>query len=144
MTQIDLNLLRIFDEVYRTRSVSHAAQNIGVTQPTISVGLGKLRKYFNDPLFVRTSHGMEPTPHADQLVKWVRQALDSLQMAVGHQVVFDPPTSERTFRIGFTDISQIVAGPETHDAPKVGRAECSHRDLAYHRGHRAGARIGGR
>jgi DNA-binding transcriptional LysR family regulator len=122
--------LRIFDEVYRTRSVSRAAQDIGVTQPTISVGLGKLRKYFNDPLFVRTSHGMEPTPHADQLVKWVRQALDSLQMAVGHQVVFDPPTSERTFRIGFTDISQIVLAPKlmTHlksVAPNV-RIEISH------------------
>jgi len=58
---VDLKLLTVFEEVYKTGSVSQAAANIGATQPAISIGLGKLRRLFNDPLFVRTSRGMEPT-----------------------------------------------------------------------------------
>jgi DNA-binding transcriptional LysR family regulator len=58
---VDLKLLTVFEEVYKTGSVSQAAANIGATQPSISIGLGKLRRLFNDPLFVRTSRGIEPT-----------------------------------------------------------------------------------
>jgi hypothetical protein len=58
---VDLKLLTVFEEVYKTGSVSQAAANIGATQLAISIGLGKLRRLLNDPLFVRTSRGMEPT-----------------------------------------------------------------------------------
>jgi len=69
---VDLKLLMILDEVYKTGSVSRAAANIGMTQPSISIALAKLRNTFNDPLFVRTSRGMEPTPHALAVIKPVR------------------------------------------------------------------------
>ena len=54
---VDLKLLTVFEEVYKTGSVSQAAANIGATQPAISIGLGKLRRLFNDPLFVLIVHG---------------------------------------------------------------------------------------
>ncbi len=108
---IDLKLLGIFDEVYKTRSVSQAGENLGLSQPSISLALGKLRRYFNDPLFVRTSSGMEPTPHAAELIAPIREALELLRFALKHQVVFDPARSDRTFRICMTDISQVVMLP---------------------------------
>jgi DNA-binding transcriptional LysR family regulator len=111
MLDVDLKLLTIFQEIFRTRSVSLAAENIRVSQPTVSVGLAKLRRRFNDPLFVRTSAGMEPTPLASELLMPVSEALGLLRYALRHQVVFDPKKSERCFRICMTDISQIVLLP---------------------------------
>src|SRR5260221_1801542 len=122
---VDLKLLTVFEEVYKTRSVSHAAANIGATQPSISIALAKLRRLFNDPLFVRTSRGMEPTPHAEEVIKPIREAIALLRSTLGSRVVFDPLTSTRTFRISMSDISQIVMLPAlmTHleeAAPSVG------------------------
>jgi len=111
MLDVDLKLLTIFQEIYRTRSVSQAAENIRLSQPTLSIALGKLRKRFNDPLFVRTSAGMEPTPLAAELLVPVSEALGLLAYALRHQIVFDPKQSERCFRICMTDISQIVMLP---------------------------------
>jgi hypothetical protein len=62
---------------------------------------------FNDPLFVRTSEGMLPTPHATALVEPLRQAFELLRVATQQQVVFDPATSSRRFRISMTDISHL-------------------------------------
>lgn len=75
------------------------------------MSLAKLRRHFNDPLFVRTSSGMEPTPHAAELIHLLQQAEDLLQMALGHHVVFDPKTSDRRFTIHSTDIAQITLMP---------------------------------
>jgi DNA-binding transcriptional LysR family regulator len=52
MLDIDVKLMAVFEEIYRTRSVSQAAENMRLSQPTICIGLGKLRRRFNDPLFV--------------------------------------------------------------------------------------------
>lgn len=111
MIDIDLKLLTILQEIYRTRSVSQAAENIQLSQPSVSIALGKLRKRFNDPLFVRTSAGMEPTPLASELMHPVGEAMSLLAYALRHHIVFDPKQSERCFRICMTDISQIVLLP---------------------------------
>ncbi len=109
--EIDLKLLSIFDEIYQTRSVSKAGENLGLSQSAISVGLGKLRQHFDDPLFVRTSSGMQPTPYAEELAKPLREGLDLLRTALKHHATFDPRTSHRNFRVCFTDISEIVLLP---------------------------------
>lgn len=104
---MDMRLLAIFDEIYKTKSVTRAGQNLDLPQTSVSLALGRLRHQFNDPLFVRTSKGMEPTPHAKELVKPLRQALQILQAATRQQVVFDPARSERQFRISMTDFSHL-------------------------------------
>jgi len=104
---MDMRLLTIFDEIYKTKSVTRAGQNLDLPQTSVSLALGRLRQQFNDPLFVRTSKGMEPTPHARELVKPLRQALQILQAATRQQVVFDPARSERKFRISMTDFSHL-------------------------------------
>jgi len=104
---MDIKLLAVFDEVYKTRSVSRAGDNLGLAQTSVSLALGRLRRQFNDPLFVRTSEGMLPTPHATELIQPLRQALELLRVATHQQVVFDPATSRRRFRVSMTDISHL-------------------------------------
>ncbi len=111
MKDLDLRLLSVFDEVYKTRSVSGAAEVLDMSQPAVSVALAKLRRHFGDPLFVRTSAGMEPTPLGEGLVRPVRDALSALDAVLGHHQGFDPSSSRRTFRVCMADISQLVLLP---------------------------------
>jgi len=108
---MDLKLLSVFDEVYKTRSVSRAGEALGVAQSSVSISLARLRRHFGDPLFVRTSDGMQPTPHATSLVGPVRQALELLRGITRQQAVFDPAIVQRTFRICMTDITHLVLLP---------------------------------
>lgn len=68
MDTIDLRLLTNFDEIFKTRSVTRAAIDLGLGPPTESVALAKLRTHFGDPLFVRTSGDMEPSSVGADLV----------------------------------------------------------------------------
>lgn len=107
----NIRLLQIFDEVHRTRSVSKAAERLATSQPSVSIGLGKLRDHFGDSLFVKTTRGMEPTPYAQQLIPTIRSALQLLEQALGSKASFDPGSSDRLFRICMTDITQMVVLP---------------------------------
>ena len=69
MTNIDLRLLTIVNELNKTRSVSQAAENLELSQSAVSMSLARLRKHFKDPLFVRTPDGMEPTPQMSELIE---------------------------------------------------------------------------
>lgn len=108
---MDLKLLTIFDEVYKTRSVSRAGENLGLAQSSISIALGRLRRQFSDPLFVRTSDGMQPTPHAISLVAPIREALELLRGIERKKAVFDPAKAQRSFRICMTDITHLMLLP---------------------------------
>lgn len=121
MKNIDLRLLAIVSELHKTRSVSEAAEHLGLSQSAVSMSLAKLRKHFNDPIFVRTSTGMEPTPHAADLIQLLKRAEEMLQTALGHHVVFDPLTSDRVFHIYSTDIAQVTLMPKLlHRLKEVG------------------------
>jgi DNA-binding transcriptional LysR family regulator len=109
--EIDLRLLRVLMAVLRTGSVTVAAESLGLAQPTVSVALARLRRHFGDPLFVRTSMGMRPTPLAQSLQAPVAAALEQLDVALRSQPVFDPAVESRSFRIHMTDISQVVLVP---------------------------------
>ena len=112
MKNIDLRLLAIISELHHTRSVSQTAENLALSQSAVSMSLAKLRKHFNDPLFVRTSAGMEPTPHASELIGILKRAEDLLHTALGRHVVFDPGASDRTFHLYSTDIAQVTLMPK--------------------------------
>ena len=119
MDTIDIRLLQVFDAVYKTRSVTEAALALDLGQPAVSVALSKLRHHFGDPLFVRTSQGMESTPFAEGLVRPVRGVLEALDVVMGHHNTFDPRTSKRVFRICMTDISQLVLLPRLWETLSV-------------------------
>ena len=109
---IDLNLLRLFDAVYRMRNVSRAAELLDLTQPAASQGLTRLRTLLQDPLFMRSAGGVQPTPKAQRLAEPVRQALATLEQALGEVAGFDPAHSTRTFHIHMSDIGESRFLPE--------------------------------
>jgi len=106
LKDIDLNLLRLFDAVYRQRNVSRAAESLDLTQPAASHGLTRLRLLIKDPLFVRTPGGVQPTPKADRLAQAVRAALGVLEEALNESAGFDPLHSRKVFRIHMSDIGE--------------------------------------
>lgn len=112
LKDIDLNLLRLFDAVYRTRNVSRAADLLDLTQPAASQGLTRLRTLIQDPLFMRAAGGVHPTPKAQRLAAPVRQALAVLEQALGETAVFDPEQSRRAFQIHMSDIGEGRFLPE--------------------------------
>ncbi|GAA4332545.1 LysR family transcriptional regulator [Variovorax defluvii] len=103
---LDLNLLRLFDAVYRARSVSRAAEALGLTQPAASHGLGRLRLLLKDALFTRTPGGVAPTPRAERLATAVQSALGQLEEALSEPDRFEPSDSRKTFRIHMSDIGE--------------------------------------
>lgn len=111
MAKLDLDWLDVFVEVYKTRSVSRAAERLGIAQASASIALGKLRRHFDDRLFSRTSQGMQPTPRAQRIYPELQEALLRIEKARGERGVFSPASEARAFRIGMTDISEIVLLP---------------------------------
>jgi DNA-binding transcriptional LysR family regulator len=107
----DARMLVLFDEIHRTRSMTRAADRLGLSQPTASIWLAKLRRQWHDPLFVRTSTGMQPTPRADVLIEQAREALALLRSLSGGAPAFEPASAQRTFRICMTDASHITLLP---------------------------------
>jgi DNA-binding transcriptional LysR family regulator len=108
----DVHLLRLFDLLYSTHSVTRAAEQLGLSQPTVSIWLGKLRQQLHDPLFVRTPDGMQPTPRADELIVATREALEALRRVAAHGAAFEPASSTRRFSICMTDASHITLLPQ--------------------------------
>lgn len=112
LKDIDLNLLRLFDAVYRLRNVSRAAESLDLTQPAASHGLTRLRLLIKDPLFTRASGGVLPTPKAERLAQAVRDALGLLEAALNESAVFEPLHSRKVFRLHMSDIGEARFLPE--------------------------------
>lgn len=108
---LDLNLLRVFNQLMLERRVNAAALSLGITQPAVSNALRRLRRHLGDELFLRTSRGMEPTPFAARLAEPVADALGTIQNALSQRASFDPATSSRTFVVAMTDIGEIYFLP---------------------------------
>lgn len=98
MPRVDLNLLRIFEMLYEVRSVTRAAERLGLTQSAVSHALGRLRASIGDPLFVRHPDGLQPTALAIEIAPGVREGLEQLRVALA-PTPFDPSTASRQFRI---------------------------------------------
>lgn len=111
LTEIDLNLLLVFDQLIKKRSVSAVAESMNVSQPAVSNALKRLRKLLDDDLFVRGKRGMEPTIRAEQLAEPVGYALDTLEQAIRQQDTFDPTTAKRSFDLAMTEVDDYFLPP---------------------------------
>lgn len=105
---IDLNLLLVFEALMDERNVTRAARRVGLSQPAMSNALTRLRRTFDDPLFVRTTGGMVPTPAAQSLIGPIASALASLRAAFEENREFNPAESERIFHLLANDYVEIV------------------------------------
>ena len=108
---LDLNLLVVFEAVYTSENITHAAKSLGLTQPTISNALVRLREAVDDPLFVRKGKGVEPTPRAKSMIGPVRSALQLIQTGVSAGEEFDPTRNARHFRIVLLDQLEPILMP---------------------------------
>lgn len=103
MPRLDLNLLPHLHALLDTRSVSRAADSVGIGQPAMSASLRKLRLHFGDALLVRSGRTSRLTPFALSLRPTVENALTLVQRASEAGSSFDPLVTQRTFAIGASD-----------------------------------------
>jgi DNA-binding transcriptional LysR family regulator len=120
----DLNLLPIAVALYDELSVSRAARHLGMSQPAVSKALRRLRETFDDPLFVRRSSGIVPTPRAHALVRAARPHLQHLREDLLKGERFDPATSTRPIALGLSDIAEMAFLPSILDHLRVRAPKC--------------------
>ncbi|QRQ89047.1 LysR family transcriptional regulator [Cupriavidus oxalaticus] len=107
----DLNLLPVFLALMEERSVTRAAERLGMTQPALSNALARLREMLQDPLFIRERYGMQPTGRAEALAPGIAAAVASLDELVLGQQGFDPTKADRLFTLAPNSYVEFVLVP---------------------------------
>ncbi len=107
---LDLNLLRVFDEIMAERNLTRAARNLSITQPAVSNALRRLRELLGDDLLRRDGAGVTPTPRALALWPVVRESLRQLQATISPNA-FDPLLAENTFVLAMADATSAELVP---------------------------------
>ncbi len=107
---LDLNLLRVFDEIMAERSLTRAARNLNLTQPAVSNALRRLREALGDDLVQRSGQGMAPTPRARAIWPAVREALEQLELSLVPNE-FMPAQAKTTFILAMADATAAELMP---------------------------------
>ncbi|EGT5761899.1 LysR family transcriptional regulator [Cronobacter sakazakii] len=111
LRRLDLNLLPVFDAIYRHRSVRKAADELAMSTSALSHALSRLRTTLNDPLFYREGHRMCPSVYASQLAPSIASALKFLNQELTPQPEFDPASSTECLQIAITDFTAFCIFP---------------------------------
>ncbi|HEY9647882.1 MAG TPA: LysR family transcriptional regulator [Chroococcidiopsis sp.] len=112
LARADLNLLVLFDVVMAERHVGRAAERLHLSPSAVSHGLGRLRRLFHDPLFLKKPKGVVPTTRATELAAPIADILARVQSVMALTEPFDPATSSRRFVIGAPDgVSAVFLTP---------------------------------
>jgi DNA-binding transcriptional LysR family regulator len=122
---IKLNLFAVLDAMLRHRSVTRAANELGVTPSAVSHSLRDLRTLLDDSLFVRSGTGMMPTRRATELEAALRGAMGALGDVVRRRQAFDPAATRRVFTVATSDEASMALLPRAfarlqRDAPGIG------------------------
>jgi DNA-binding transcriptional LysR family regulator len=124
LRRLDLNLLVVLHALLAERSVTRAAEQVGLSQPATSHALARLRKALGDRLLVRTPRGMELTPRARAMAEPLERALADLGRALDTPARFEAPRSRRRFLIATDDYIELILLPVLlkrlwHEAPGI-------------------------
>jgi DNA-binding transcriptional LysR family regulator len=111
----DLNLLYVFEALWRDRSVTIAAENLGVTQAAVSSALKRLRTEYGDKLFMLVGRRMEPTPLATSISGALLDSLSTIRKTAGTLTPFDPTHSRRQFTIRTRDVGEVLLLPQIQE-----------------------------
>lgn len=109
--QLDLNLLRVLCAVYRTGSVTEAARQLALSQPATSNALARLRRSFDDALFVRSPSGLHPTRFAQRIAPQVAAHLRDLESMLASGETFDPALGRVHWRLSLSDLGEMMFLP---------------------------------
>lgn len=116
---LDGQQLRLFLTIYKAGSLSGAGKVLDLNQSTVSYWLDLLRKRLNDPLFVRSGKGVQPTLRADALVPMAEEVLRKLQ-AMTETDLYDPVDDTRSLRIAATMFERdVLLKPFVDDAVSI-------------------------
>lgn len=122
IVKVDIHMVMTLKALLDTGQVSRAAQALGVTQPTVSQTLRRMREYFGDPLFVRVGHALRPTPRALELQGSVERVSREIDAMSQRPPAFDPRSAAREFTVAMTDAAELLGlahaiGHFTAEAP---------------------------
>ncbi|MGR6859603.1 LysR family transcriptional regulator [Aliivibrio salmonicida] len=109
----DMNLLRVFVSVCQTGSFTKAAEELDLTQSSVSNAIRRLKTSLGSELFVRSGRGIEMTNYGENLFKQVEPSVMALTCVVDEGEGFDPHTSKRSFfnlciRVRFTKATNSI------------------------------------
>src|SRR6478752_10854470 len=111
LANLDLNLLVTLDAVLEQRSVSRAAEQLGLSQPAVSAQLSRLRRHFGDELLARFGNQYRLTPLAQQLRARVSTAVTGVERVFAAEPDFNPATTSREYSLIMSDYGVAVLGP---------------------------------
>lgn len=109
--QLDLNLLRVLAAIHRTGSVTAAGRSLSLSQSATSNALARLRRFFNDDLFVRSPAGLQPTRLCETVAPAVLAQLRTLETLVTGHEDFDPATSGMHWKLSLSDLGEMLFLP---------------------------------
>jgi DNA-binding transcriptional LysR family regulator len=110
-SQFDMNLLRVFDALERCGHVGRAAEELDLSQPSVSYALKRLRQMLDDPLFVKARNGIAPTPRTLHLIPVVRSILSDVTEHILPAPRFEPETTKRRFTLAMSDMDEMIFLP---------------------------------
>jgi DNA-binding transcriptional LysR family regulator len=124
MARLELNLLVSLDALLSERSVTKAAEKLGLSQPALSASLSRLRIHFDDPILVREGNSYRLTSLAARLAEQTATALEAARKVFANEAVFDPATSTREFTVygsdyAFASVGSRVSTEVARLAPNV-------------------------
>ncbi len=109
--QLDLNLLRVLCAVQHTGSVTEAGRMLAMSQPAVSNALARLRRFFDDALFVRSPAGLHPTRLAQRIVPRVADHLRELELTLSRGESFEPASADLHWRLSLSDLGEMMFLP---------------------------------
>ncbi|MEU2551476.1 LysR family transcriptional regulator [Streptomyces sp. NPDC014684] len=110
LASVNLNLLVPLLALLEERSVTRAAERVGLSQPAMSHALTRMRRLFGDDLVVRQGTGVTLTPRALELIAPLRGALRQTAHVV-NLPSFDPAKDRRVITVALTTSTAFVVGP---------------------------------
>ena len=141
--QLDLNLLKIFECLYREKNMSETAKVLYITPSAVSHAIKRLRSVLNDPLFERQGQLMLPTPACQRMAPELIDLLEKLRQVLQACGDFNLATTAQTFKIALHDAIEPIVLPKLQlalakHAPNASLAsvklsrEDMHKQLANH------------
>jgi len=131
LARVDLNLLPALAALLEERSVTRAADVVGLSQSAMSRSLARLRRLLDDDLLVRTGDGYVLTATAEAVRRELGDVVPQLEsMLLGRS--FDPATQTRQFRLAGSDYAVSTFGVAVGSRVLAGAPSSSVRFLPWH------------
>lgn len=124
----DLDLLRYLQVLVEEQSVTSASMRMGVSEPTMSRHLKKLRDVFNDPILVQSGRTMVATVFANRIQERVQHLVREADRLTDQQDDVDFSNIAPRFTIRTSDL--IVSMISTNLLTAL-RRKCPHVEICF-------------